>query len=83
LFLWGTANPKGVRQLTDKAEARRTSSAQAAFPSRRARENTVSEKDNSRGKTQADNRKKPPVSNKKLADLQIIGKDTLTTAFAW
>jgi len=38
LFLGGTANPEGVRQLTDKAEARRAASAQASFPSRRARE---------------------------------------------
>ncbi len=46
LFLGGTANPEGVRQRTDKAEARRAASAQAAFPSRRAREKSVPEKDN-------------------------------------
>jgi len=45
LFLGGTANPEGVRQLTDKAEARRAASAQAAFPSRRAREKPVPEKE--------------------------------------
>jgi len=45
LFLGGTANPKGVRQRTDKAEARRAASAQAAFPSRRAREKAVPEKE--------------------------------------
>jgi hypothetical protein len=44
LFLGGTANPEGVRQLTDKAEARRAASAQVSFPSRRAREKTVPEK---------------------------------------
>jgi hypothetical protein len=44
LFLGGTANPEGVRYLTDKAEARRAASAQAAFPSRRAREKAVPEK---------------------------------------
>jgi hypothetical protein len=44
LFLGGTANPKGVRQLTDKAEARRAASAQASFPSRRACEKAVPEK---------------------------------------
>jgi hypothetical protein len=42
----GTTNPEGVRQLTDKAEARRAASAQASFPSRRAREKTVLEKEN-------------------------------------
>jgi len=46
LFLGGTANPKGVREQTDKAEARRAASAQAAFPSRRAREKAVAEKEN-------------------------------------
>ena len=35
---------EGVRQRTDKAEARRAASAQASFPSRRAREKTVPEK---------------------------------------
>ena len=40
----GTANPEGGRQQTDKAEARRAASAQAAFPSRRAREKAVPEK---------------------------------------
>ena len=44
LFLGGTANPEGGRQQTDKAEARRAASAQAAFPSRRAREKPVPEK---------------------------------------
>ena len=44
LFLGGTANPEGGRQRTDKAEARRAASAQAAFPSRRAREKAVPEK---------------------------------------
>jgi len=44
LFLGGTANPEGFRQQTDKAEARRAASAQASFPSRRAREKTVPEK---------------------------------------
>jgi hypothetical protein len=44
MFLGGTANPEGVRQLTDKAEARRAASAQASFPSRRACEKTVPEK---------------------------------------
>ena len=38
LFLGGTANPEGVRQRTDKAEARRAASAQGQSPSRRARE---------------------------------------------
>jgi hypothetical protein len=46
LFLGGTANPKGVRQRTDKAEARRAASAQASFPSRRAREKTGVENGN-------------------------------------
>ena len=32
LFLGGTANPEGVRQRTDKAEARRAAGAQAVFP---------------------------------------------------
>jgi len=45
-FLGGTANREGVRQLTDKAEARRAASAQASFPSRRAREKLVAEKEN-------------------------------------
>ena len=45
LFLGGTANPEGGRQRTDKAEARRAASAQAAFPSRRAREKAVPEKE--------------------------------------
>jgi len=45
LFLGGTANPKGVRQRTDKAEGRRAASAQAAFPSRRARAKSVPEKE--------------------------------------
>ena len=44
LFLGGTANPEGGRQRTDKAEARRAASAQAVFPSRRAREKAVPEK---------------------------------------
>jgi len=44
LFLGGTANPEGGRQPTDKAEARRAASAQAAFPSRRAREKAVPER---------------------------------------
>jgi hypothetical protein len=44
LFVGGTANPKGVRQLTDKAEARSAASAQASFPSRGAREKAVPEK---------------------------------------
>jgi hypothetical protein len=44
LFLRGTANPARVRQLTDKAEARRAASAQASFPARRACEKTVPEK---------------------------------------
>ena len=44
LFLGGTTNPKGVRQRTDKAEARRAASAQASFPPRRAREKSVPEK---------------------------------------
>ena len=44
LFLGGTANPEGGRQRMDKAEARRAASAQASFPSRRAREKTVPEK---------------------------------------
>jgi hypothetical protein len=52
-FLGGTTNPEGVRQLTDKAEGRRAASAQASFPSRRAREKAVPEKDNGMGKTQA------------------------------
>jgi hypothetical protein len=44
LFLGGTANPEGGRQQADKAEARRAASAQASFPSRRAREKAVPEK---------------------------------------
>jgi len=44
LFLGGTTNPEGVRQRTDKAEARRAVSAQAAFPSRRARVKAVPER---------------------------------------
>jgi hypothetical protein len=44
LLLAGTANPEGVRQLTDKAEAGRAASAQASFPSHRAREKTMPEK---------------------------------------
>jgi hypothetical protein len=39
--------------LTDKAEACRAASAQAAFPSRRAREKTVPEKGNGIRNTQA------------------------------
>jgi hypothetical protein len=42
--LGGTANRGGGRQRTDKAEARRAASAKAAFPSRRAREESVPEK---------------------------------------
>ena len=53
LFLGGTANPKGVREQTDKAEARRAASAQAAFPSRRAREKSAPEKDKGMRETQA------------------------------
>jgi hypothetical protein len=45
LFLGGTANPEDGRHRTDKAEARRAASAQAAFPSRRAREKVVPEKE--------------------------------------
>jgi len=45
LFLGGTTNPEGGRQVTDKAEARCAASAQASFPSRRAREKTVQEKE--------------------------------------
>jgi hypothetical protein len=45
LFLGGTTDPEGGRQRTDKAEARRAASAQAAFPSRRAREKAVPEKE--------------------------------------
>ena len=52
-FLGGTANPQGVRQRTDKAEARRAASAQAVFPSRRAREKAVPEKGQRVRKTQA------------------------------
>jgi hypothetical protein len=43
-FLGGTTNPEGVRQRTDKAEARRAASAQASFPPRRARQKAVPEK---------------------------------------
>jgi hypothetical protein len=38
------ANPEGGRQRTDNAEAFRAASAQASFPSRRAREKAVPEK---------------------------------------
>jgi hypothetical protein len=58
LFLGGTSNPEGGRQRTDKAEARRAASAQAAFPSRRAREKTVPEKDNVARRTQAEQQEK-------------------------
>ena len=44
LFLGGTANPEDVRQLTDKAEARRAASAQTSFPSRPACEKAAPEK---------------------------------------
>ena len=40
---WGNRKPGGCRR-GDKAEARRAASAQAAFPSRRAREKAVPEK---------------------------------------
>jgi len=63
LFLGGTANPEGVRQRTDKAEARRAASAQAVFPSRRAREKAVAEKDN--GMTRREARQLERATNSK------------------
>jgi hypothetical protein len=52
-FLGGTANPEGGHQRTGKAEARRAASAQAAFPSRRAREKAVPEKEDGMKRIQA------------------------------
>jgi hypothetical protein len=52
IALLGDRKPAGCRR-GGKAEARRAASAQAAFPSRRAREKTVSEKVNRMRRTQA------------------------------
>jgi hypothetical protein len=55
---------EGGRQQTDKAEARRAASAQAAFPSRPARAKAVPEKDKGMMRTQARQQEKTADFNK-------------------